>query len=120
MLPPENRITKNTDISAIKKNGQKINTRHIIIYYLPGKSPLPRFAFVVGKHVHKSAVARHRYQRWMRNIAKSIIPRLSQPFNMVWVARPSINQTLRQQQIFNDVEAGLKHRQLISRLPPAS
>ena len=117
MLSQKNRITKNADISTIKTTGQKINVRHLIIYYKPNPSPDPRFAFVVGKHVHKTAVVRHRYQRWMRGAAKAIAPHLKQSFDMVWVARPSINQVVSQRQIFQDVGSGLRQRRLIDGLP---
>lgn len=92
MLPRRSRLHRQDDIIRVVRTGQKIITPYVIIHYLPASAG-SRIACVVGKKVSPSAVARHRYQRWLREIVKSITPSLpNKAYDMVWVGRPSLAQ----------------------------
>jgi ribonuclease P protein component len=93
MLPRHLRLTKNADILRIMRQGKKISTPYVWIYFLKRDDKKPsRAASVVSKKVHKLAVKRHRYQRWLRQLSKAHISRLPLAHDMVWVARPKITE----------------------------
>jgi ribonuclease P protein component len=90
MLPRRRRLHRQEDIIRVVRTGQKIITPYVIIHYLPADKA-SRIACVVGKKVSLSAVARHRYQRWLREIVKAAIPSSdSRAYDMVWVGRPTL------------------------------
>ncbi len=93
MLPRRLRLTKNADILKIMRQGNKITTPYVWLYLLQRtNNESSRAACVVGKKVHQLAVRRHRYQRWLRQLADTHIKRLSTAYDMVWVARPEITE----------------------------
>jgi len=91
MLPRPLRLTKDREIKAVIKDGQRINTPHVGIHYLANSDhPSSRLAVIVSKKVAASSVRRHRYQRWLRAAARPILPAISSPTDLVLIARPSI------------------------------
>lgn len=91
MLPRRLRLTKNTDILKVMRQGNKISTPYVWLYLLPrNDDQSSRAACVVSKKVHQSAVKRHHYQRWLRQLSGTYISRLPAAYDMVWVARPKI------------------------------
>lgn len=71
------------------RSGQRLETPFVSIYATPS-SKEPEVACVVGKRVHAHAVIRHRYQRLLREAARSLTAQLPTPHDMVWVAKPEI------------------------------
>ena len=91
MLPRRLRLSKNADILKVMRQGSKLSTAYVWIYFLQNtKNKSSRVACIVSKKVHKSAVKRHYYQRWLRSLSSAYISRLPAAYDMVWVARPSI------------------------------
>lgn len=58
----------------------------------PSPTAHTRIACVVGKSVHRSAVRRHKYQRWLREVARQTLATQSPntAYDMVWIARPGM------------------------------
>lgn len=94
MIPRDKRLSRQQDIVRVVRLGKKIITPYIIIHAVPAAPDQAgsRVACVVGKKVNALAVKRHKYQRWVRSLAAQTIPGLSSAYDMVWVARPTINE----------------------------
>jgi ribonuclease P protein component len=92
MLPRSARLRRSREIQRVVHEGRVFVTTYLKVYRAPSLAPDTRVACVVGKTVHRSAVARHRYQRWLRALARELLSEtvLASPYDMVWVARPSI------------------------------
>lgn len=75
------------------------------MYRYPSPTPFTRVACVVGTSVHRSAVRRHRYQRWLRELSRNLLRErpLPVPYDMVWVAQPSIIQADSLAKLYQDV-----------------
>src|SRR5688572_22832936 len=85
------RLRQSQEITAILRRGRRLTTPWVRIYWRPGQQNNSRLACIVGTRVSRSAVARHRYQRWLREIAQAAAARhFPIPSDMVWVATPQI------------------------------
>jgi ribonuclease P protein component len=92
MLPKKQRLNRSRDIMAVIKRGSLLRTPHVNIYYrLRDDDQVSRSACIVGKKVHRSAVKRHTYQRWLRSAARQLMSRTNSPVDTVWVAQSQIN-----------------------------
>lgn len=91
MLPRPHRLRITTDIKEVVRLGEVIPTSWVRLHLLPRPVGMPsRVACVVGKKVHVLATVRHHYQRWLRELARTLIPVLPRPYDIVLVAQPSI------------------------------
>ncbi|MCH8134495.1 MAG: ribonuclease P protein component [Proteobacteria bacterium] len=93
MLPRLLRLRQNKDIRTTIQRGPRLYSSPVRIHYLiqPAQQHF-RVATVVSKKVNSSSVRRHRYQRWLRQIARETISALPQSYDMVWVATPKMDQ----------------------------
>jgi ribonuclease P protein component len=89
MVPRRHRLTASKDISAVIKQGRRLVTPYVVIFYLPAASPLVRIACIVSKRVSSSSVIRHRYRRWLQAIFISRQPK-TRHLDMVWLAKTNI------------------------------
>jgi ribonuclease P protein component len=91
VLAQLHRLRRDSEIKGVVRSGRCFVTPHIRVCVLPSNGPV-RIACVCGKSVSALAVARHKYQRWLRSLAKEIIVELGADSgcDMVWVARPGI------------------------------
>ena len=63
----KNTSLKNTsDIDAVFKNGEKISSKLISLYYVESKNKKMRVAFSVGKKSHSLASTRNKLKRLMK------------------------------------------------------
>jgi ribonuclease P protein component len=68
----------------VYKNGQAVRTRQITVKYTPNKHrKQSRFAVVVSKKVHKSAVGRNRIRRRIYEAIRSELPKITSPHDVV-------------------------------------
>ena len=96
-------------ISTTIKSGQVIPTPHITFYRRPPSNDndrLPKPVIIVSKKINLSAVVRHKYQRWIRELMKQI-PNLP-PHNYVLIAKPTINQVTSLSQLIDSIEPKLE------------
>lgn len=92
MLPRLHRLRQTKQIQKVVRSGRCFNTPYVRVCLHAGETSSTRIACVVGKSVDKSAVRRHRYQRWLRQVASDFVaghPSAS-PYDMVWIAQPAI------------------------------
>lgn len=68
------------------KNAQAVRSRYITVKYTPNtKRRLPRFAVVVSKKVHKSAVGRNRMRRRLYEIVRHEQPKLNGVYDVALI-----------------------------------
>ncbi len=93
MLTGLHRLRNREDVIRVIRHGRRLKSSHILFYiYRRSAEDAPRVACIVGKKVSKSAVRRHRFQRWLREIARSLLPTMSPKYDMVLMALPSLDQ----------------------------
>lgn len=90
MVPGRLRLRSRDDIQRVVRSGKRVVTPYVFIYASPGLNQHSRVACIVSKKVSKSAVRRHRYQRWLRESAQRFLPQMPAPTDMVWVGRPAL------------------------------
>lgn len=109
MFSRSRRLRSRQDISRLIQKGRRIRTPHVLIYIAPSSESSTRVACVVGKKVHASAVKRHFYQRRLREIAKQVVRDIPQPYDMVWVALPSISSLKTQAELRETITSVLSN-----------
>lgn len=85
---------KEKDIKQTIRHGQVLHTPYVRIhqYLPPAPSSHVQVACVVSKKISPSAVRRHKYQRWLREIVRPLAPVFPAGTNLVLVAKPAISQ----------------------------
>jgi ribonuclease P protein component len=110
MLAANNRLRSDSDIKQTLRQGQRLTTPAARIFYRQkANQAQTRIACVVGVAVDRRAVARHRYQRWLRATAAQVILKLpaGSVFDMVWIAQPGIKAMASQQHVSEVVTTAL-------------
>ncbi len=105
-LNKNNSLKKTSDIDNVFKNGEKISSKLISLYYIKSeKKDRPHFAFTVGKKTHNLATTRNKLKRLMKESfrmnAKNYI-KSDLTYNLVFVYFSS------KQESFNKVEESMK------------
>jgi ribonuclease P protein component len=108
MLPRNQRLQRQQDVSATMRYGQRLSTPYVNIYARPSHLSHSRSACVVGRKVDHSAVGRHRIQRWLREIASSTLSGMPRQYDVVWVARPGAATVRSKEELARSVEPQLK------------
>jgi ribonuclease P protein component len=111
MLPRSHRLRQTKQIQYVLRHGRRLNTPYLRIYTHPGATAHTRIACVVGKSVDRSAVKRHHYQRWLRELARAALvahPK-APPYDMVWIAQPAITQARSLVEVAADVNPRLQN-----------
>ncbi len=70
MYPAKYRLKHDKDIARVLKSGKSTSGVFLRLKYIKNKLDHPRFAVVVGKKVHKSAVERNKKKRQIREIIR--------------------------------------------------
>lgn len=93
MLPRKQRLARSADIQHVLRRGRCFQVPGMRICVAPGATQ-SRVACIVSKKVSRLAVRRHRYQRWLRSLAKELLagPLVGKQYDMVLVATPQIKQ----------------------------
>ena len=105
-LNKNNSLKKTSDIDNVFKNGEKISSKLISLYYIKSeKKDHSSFAFTVGKKTHNLATTRNKLKRLMKESfrmnAKNYI-KSDLTYNLVFVYFSS------KQESFNKVEESMK------------
>ncbi|MBI3256097.1 MAG: ribonuclease P protein component [Candidatus Andersenbacteria bacterium] len=91
MLSGKHRLRKSADILAVLRTGRKFRLKGLKVCIKPSpQQPVSRAACVVGKTVSPLSVRRHRYQRWLRVLAREIITSQPDVVDIVMVAQAGI------------------------------
>lgn len=83
MLSVQHRFHGHGSLRYVYKNGQAIRSHLITVKYITNPyRKHSRFAVVVSKKVHKSAVGRNRIRRRIYEIVRQELPRITQPHDV--------------------------------------
>lgn len=110
MLGASGRLRSSKEIKEVVRYGRRIQTPFVRIHYLPKPGQAAsRVACVVGIRVHRSAVSRHRYQRWLRHYARDLLASYSGviAYDIVLVGLPALAQVTRSQELRSSLEGKL-------------
>lgn len=112
MLASQNRFHGPNSLRFVYRNGKTVHSHVCKIKYTPNpRLKNPRFAIVVSKKVHKSAVGRNRIRRRFYEAIRSQIPDIKPGFDIVVIVVSgealglqfeAIRQTL--EQLFKDAD----------------
>jgi len=91
MLNKENRINKKKDYNNIYKKGKKILGRYMVLFIIKGEGSKNRYGFVTSKKIG-NAVSRNRAKRRIRMVVKGNMKYVQDRFDVIIVARKSINE----------------------------
>lgn len=91
MLSQKHRLRRNADILAVLRTGKQVRLKGLKVFLkqVPPAQP-SRVACVVGKSVSSLATQRHRYQRWLRVLAREYVTGRPNGVDVVLVALPEI------------------------------
>lgn len=93
MLKKVHRLRRSQDIARVLKTGQRAQPGgYVTIYKIPSPAPTSRYTCIVGKKVSPSSVARHKIQRWLREVGRELLNRQTIPMDIVVVAHPKITE----------------------------
>lgn len=105
MLSVVHRFHGHGSLRYVYKNGQAIRSHLITIKYVKNpRRPHSRFAVVVSKKVHKSAVGRNRIRRRIYEIVRQELPRLSSPHDIVMMVFSSEVITLPHDELVETIQ----------------
>ncbi|MBQ8451274.1 MAG: ribonuclease P protein component [Clostridia bacterium] len=89
MLKKENRLKKRYQYNYVYKKGEKINEKHICIYFTTSKTKDIKVGFAVTKKIGKAHI-RNLVRRRLREIVYRHLPNLKQNYNIIVVAKENI------------------------------
>jgi len=83
MLPIENRLKDRRDFGNVYENGRFFSFNGITVRFVANNLPVCRVGFSVGKNFSKSAVARNRVRRLLREAIRLQLATLLPGFDLV-------------------------------------
>lgn len=104
MLSRPYRLSQAKDIQATLRQGYCAHLPPIKVCFRRTNNAQSRITCIVGRRVDHSSVVRHRYQRYLRELARDVIsehPSLS--CDIVLIAQPSIKDYQTKNQIKTEV-----------------
>lgn len=92
MLERNRRLINTDAIRTVLRRGNCVATASVRVCVLRSAGPFGQVAIVVGKKVHIRATVRHRYQRWLRVLAREALAEqvTLTAYDMVWVGLPGL------------------------------
>ena len=99
-------LRKKDDFDRIYKNGRSIGERYVVIFFQRNNLGYNRTAFLASKKVGNS-VQRNRAKRLMRESYRHICSQISSGYDIIFIARNSINGR-KCQEVSRSVSGALK------------
>jgi ribonuclease P protein component len=114
------RLRRGWEIDRVRKTGRSWSAGPLVLYAAPGPDPqaAPRSGFITGKKIG-GAVERNQARRRMREAVRALLPRITPGWDLLWIARPSI-QSSDFARISAATQECLRRARLLNSGPPAS
>ncbi|SMC00200.1 ribonuclease P protein component [Thermanaeromonas toyohensis ToBE] len=91
MLPAARRITQAAEFRRVYRQGRRVGSRALVLYFRPNGGKLTRFGFSVSKRIGRSVV-RNRCKRLLREACRRQLKLFRPGFDIVLVAREGIKE----------------------------
>lgn len=91
MLPAACRITSSRDFRRVYRQGRKVGSRILTLYWQPNELGFIRFGFVVSKKIGRSVI-RNRIKRLLREACRCHLHLFRQGCDVVLVAREGLKE----------------------------
>ena len=88
MLPEKNRLKKEKDFRQVFKQVKSFSTGFLLFKATKNELGIPRFGFVVGKKISKSAVARNQIKRRLRALVQPMLEKINKGIDVVIIVLP--------------------------------
>jgi len=85
------KLNKNKDFKKVYNEGKFISEMYVVVYFRENEMDSTRIGFTASKKIGKS-VARNRARRLMKESLRTIEGNLKKGYDIVFVARPTINE----------------------------
>jgi ribonuclease P protein component len=85
------RLRKNADFRRVRREGQSVSNRLLVLIVAPNKLNHSRFGFAVSKRIGK-AVKRNKIKRQMREAARLCREQVQAGWDILFIARVSISE----------------------------
>ena len=97
------RLRKNADFQRVRRKGQSVSNRLLVLIVAPNKLNHSRFGFAVSKRIGK-AVKRSKIKRQMREAARLCREQVQAGWDILFVARVPINEAS-----YQEIEQAVHH-----------
>jgi ribonuclease P protein component len=87
----KNRLTRSNDIQRVRRKGKSFAHQLVVLLRVPSSEQDFRVGIIAGKSIG-GAVQRNHAKRWIRAAIQEISGHLLQGFDILLIARKSINQ----------------------------
>lgn len=81
------RIKKKKEFQDVQENGQKLFTKHFIIFCLKGETSQNKIGITISKKVDKRAVVRNKLKRYVREIYRVNKEKLQGEYKIIVIAK---------------------------------
>lgn len=112
MIAREFRIRRESEFERVRARGKSWSSRTLVLIALPNDGQTNRYGFAAGKRLG-NAVARNRAKRLMREAVRGLHPQLRQGFDIVLIARNSVNAQTTAANIASDLERVAQRARLL-------
>lgn len=99
------------NFSLIYKHGKSLGDKYVVVFYKKNRLGYNRIAFLASKKVGKS-VQRNRARRWMKESFRNIKTNLISGFDIIMIARNTINDAS-YQKVLRSLENALRRAKLL-------
>ncbi|MCG0277069.1 MAG: ribonuclease P protein component [Thermanaeromonas sp.] len=89
MLPAARRITRTAEFRRVYRQGRRVGSKALVLYWRPNDKGYTRFGFSVSKKIGRSVV-RNRLKRLLREACRRHLASFRPGFDVVLVAREGI------------------------------
>ncbi|MCO5178066.1 MAG: ribonuclease P protein component [Thermomicrobiales bacterium] len=113
MIAREFRIRRESEFERVRARGKSWSSRTLVLIALPSDGATNRYGFAAGKRLG-NAVARNRAKRLMREAVRTLHPQLRQGFDIVLIARNSVNAQTTATDIASDLERVARRARLLA------
>ncbi|MDO4869642.1 MAG: ribonuclease P protein component [Bacillota bacterium] len=104
-------LRKKEDFSLIYKKGNSIPDRYVVVFFRKNDLQYSRISFLASKKVGNS-VQRNRARRLMRESYRHICSRIKEGYDIILIARKSINGK-KYDEVNRSIESALKKGKLL-------